>query len=311
VPLVVDKISFATDRCPLCHDTESRCLQGFDRAKIVAQWQEVWGIDIRNELADSQGISLRECLKCCLQYFWPSNLAGSAELYEHLGKFDWYYISGKWEHDVALEDLKACKKGIEIGCGNGDFVARALKAGIADFSGIELNPDAVAKAKSSDLPVMAQDLAEVAQKSSGDYDVVCAFQVLEHLSNPGEFLRSACSLLRSGGKLLIGVPNADSFLRFQYNLLNMPPHHTTRWPMAVFTRITALFPLQLRRIVTEPLASYHVYDYAHTYLTKLSQKSLPMIAHPRMVSLATNLIQVSRANRWIKGETVYVCYSKE
>jgi 2-polyprenyl-3-methyl-5-hydroxy-6-metoxy-1,4-benzoquinol methylase len=157
---------------------------------------------------------------------------------------------------------------------------------------------------------VAQDLAEVAQKSPGDYDVVCAFQVLEHLSNPGDFLRSACSLLRSGGKLLIGVPNADSFLRFQYNLLNMPPHHTTRWPMAVFTRIPAIFPLQLRRIAAEPLASYHVYDYTHTYLTKLSYKTFPVIAHPRIVSLATKSIQISRVNHWLKGETVYACYSK-
>jgi hypothetical protein len=88
-----------------------------------------------------------------------------------------------------------------------------------------------------------------------------------------EFLRSACSLLRSAGKLLIGVPKCRQLFADQYNLLNIPPHHTTHWPMAVFTDITAVFPLQPRRIVTEPLASYHVYDYAHTYLTKLLPKS--------------------------------------
>ncbi len=298
-------------RCPLCDATDSRNLQAFDREKLVIQWQEVWGIDIQQELPDAPVISLEECLRCRMQYFLPGKFAGSARLYEQLGRLDWYYIGRKWEHNVALEDLTECRKGIEIGCGNGDFVALALTAGVRDFSGIELNPAAVTKAKSLGLPVVTEDLAEVAQKSSGKYDAVCAFQVLEHLLEPGEFLKSACSLLRSGGKLLIGVPNADSFLRFQYNLLNMPPHHRTRWPMAVFSRIAELFPVRLRRIVTEPLASYHVYDYAHTYLTKLSQKTFPVLAHPRLVRLATKSIEFSGVNRWLKGETVYACYSKE
>jgi 2-polyprenyl-3-methyl-5-hydroxy-6-metoxy-1,4-benzoquinol methylase len=102
---------------------------------------------------------------------------------------------------------------------------------------------------------------EVAKSHPGTYSAVCSFQVLEHLTKPAEFVKAACDLLPAGGKLILGLPNADSSLGRQFNLLDMPTHQVTRWTIGVLSRLPRWFPLKLVRIVTEPLADYHVDGY--------------------------------------------------
>ena len=65
------------------------------------------------------------------------------------------------------------------------------------------------------VTVLLGDLlrAPVAKESCG---VVTMFHVLEHLPDPGGFLRAARALLRPGGRLVVQVPNLDCW---QYRLL--------------------------------------------------------------------------------------------
>ena len=51
-------------------------------------------------------------------------------------------------------------------------------------------------------------LDELKKKTDQRFDVICAFQVLEHISNPREFLEDIISLLRPSGKILLAVPNS-------------------------------------------------------------------------------------------------------
>ena len=69
-----------------------------------------------------------------------------------------------------------------------------------------------------------------ADQRPGHYDAVTSFQVLEHVTEPASFLRACVKALRPGGRLLLGVPNNDSFLGLlEDNWLNMPPHHMSLW----------------------------------------------------------------------------------
>jgi 2-polyprenyl-3-methyl-5-hydroxy-6-metoxy-1,4-benzoquinol methylase len=45
------------------------------------------------------------------------------------------------------------------------------------------------------------------------FDALTAFDVLEHVPNPGEFLANCRRLLRDGGRLAISVPNLSSWSR--------------------------------------------------------------------------------------------------
>ena len=62
------------------------------------------------------------------------------------------------------------------------------------------------------------------------FDVVCAFQVLEHVADPLAFIAEAKARLNPGGLLFIGVPNRESYVgRLRDFPLDMPPHHVMRW----------------------------------------------------------------------------------
>jgi len=132
--------------------------------------------------------------------------------------------------------------------------------------------------------------------------------VLEHLSQPAEFLNSACSLLRPGGKLMLGLPNAESFLRHQYNILDMPPHHMTRWTVEVLTRMQQWFPLKLVRVAYEPLADYHADGYVEAYTDMLASKGLRILTHPLVRSRLSGLVRKSGLQRFLRGQSIYACY---
>lgn len=52
---------------------------------------------------------------------------------------------------------------------------------------------------------------EATEYLAGTADVVAAFEVIEHLSNPGQFVAAMARLLRPGGLLLITTPNSGGF----------------------------------------------------------------------------------------------------
>ena len=60
------------------------------------------------------------------------------------------------------------------------------------------------------------------------FDLVTAFQVLEHVADPAAFLRKIRTLVAPEGFVAIGVPNwrVWSLLR---EPLDRPPNHLTRW----------------------------------------------------------------------------------
>ena len=292
--------------CPLCKSLDLDFLSSVPVSVLVKAWKKDFGIDIQSLLENIQTIQLFACQSCHLQHFVPYDLAGTAAFYATLDKFDWYYMPRKWEHDLALLDLKGSQTVVDVGCGKGDFVARMKENGIVFAEGIELNENAVQIAQSHGWPVRRIDLADLAVERAGQYDAVCSFQVLEHVSAPRDFLQGLTALLRPGGKLVIGVPNACSYLRFQFNLLDMPPHHLTRWSPAILTRLPEYFPYRLIRLEREPLADYHVPDYVASCLHRFAG---PLNRQPSRI-LAAWFIRHTGLRKRLIGHTVYAAYER-
>lgn len=53
---------------------------------------------------------------------------------------------------------------------------------------------------------------EIPEDMRGKYDLVMGLHILEHINAPVEYLRRLKPLIKDGGRLLIEVPNLDSFL---------------------------------------------------------------------------------------------------
>jgi SAM-dependent methyltransferase len=97
---------------------------------------------------------------------------------------------------------------LDIGCGNGDFLAR-MRALSWEVHGVEPDPAAAAAARAAGLDVATGTLADVTWPD-GSFDAVTMSSVIEHLHDPGAALASAFRLLAPGGMLHLVTPNGDA-----------------------------------------------------------------------------------------------------
>lgn len=99
---------------------------------------------------------------------------------------------------------------LEIGCGNGFFLEEALAQGYATVRGVEPSADAIAKASSKVRPYIICDIMCPGLFESERFDVICMFQVFDHIPNPGSLLDECFRILKPGGMILCINHNVES-----------------------------------------------------------------------------------------------------
>lgn len=100
---------------------------------------------------------------------------------------------------------------LDLGCGQGDFIVEA-NAVHWHATGIEFSESAVSLCRERGLTIaLGSSAAKVFD--ANNFDVITAFEVLEHLRDPADLLKDASRLLRSGGLLYLTTPNFDALLR--------------------------------------------------------------------------------------------------
>ena len=98
---------------------------------------------------------------------------------------------------------------LDIGCNKGDFL-RGLPHRWKKF-GIEPGQKKYRLLKSYGIKVIANSLNDVPTNLHGFFDVVCMFNVFEHLLYPKSGLLNAIQYLKPGGKLIISTGNMDAW----------------------------------------------------------------------------------------------------
>ena len=239
--------------CPSCHSDRWTLLELLDKNRIVDLFQRKLKMDV--ERLVKEDISLYCCAQCDLRFFDPP-CSGDQEFYAELQTYDWYYLTDKYEFGFAAKHVKAGMNLLEIGSGEGAF---ALKIPSATYTGLEFSDTAIAAAKSRNVNLLRESIEEHVKNNAGRYDVICTFQVLEHVTDIASFLVSVCECLAVGGLLIVSVPSEDSFMGAEINPpLNIPPHHVSRWTDRALTNLAATYSLQLVEIHHEPLADMHM-----------------------------------------------------
>jgi 2-polyprenyl-6-hydroxyphenyl methylase/3-demethylubiquinone-9 3-methyltransferase len=108
----------------------------------------------------------------------------------------------------------AGKKVIDVGCGGGILAESMAKKG-AMVSGIDLSEKAL---KVADLHSLESGVAvhyekitaeEMAQRESGQYDVVTCMEMLEHVPNPASIIRACHQLVKPGGHVFFSTINRN------------------------------------------------------------------------------------------------------
>lgn len=234
-------------------ESTGRLLDVIDAVQLIALYRRK-GIDITGALGRVPCIGLYRCSWSGVKFFFPV-IAGDGDFYETLSTKPWYYDVEKYEFLHAARSIAPGDKVLDVGCGSGNF---ASVVGEADYTGLEFSSKALASAISRGLTVFDEPIEAHAHRWPGRYDKVVAFQVLEHVTRPYEFLAGCRDALAPGGTLIVSVPNDDAFEGQCVNdMLNLPPHHLSRWSEAALSGLLEKLGFQDVCIHHEPLQAYH------------------------------------------------------
>ena len=132
---------------------------------------------------------------------------------------------------------------LEIGCGTGHNLAMLGEFGKVDA--LELDEEARGLAEQRlGRQVMSSPLPELSGVAEKHYDLIGAFDVIEHIDDDRAALASIASRLKPGGQLVLTVP-AHQWMWSAHDVVN---HHKRRYSKAVLRKLIEESPLRPDRI---------------------------------------------------------------
>ena len=236
---------------PVTGKKNVRLVDTYAASDIIRLYREQENIDVARYFEHGETVYLLECPDIGYRFYYPFETAGGAEFYQDLDRAAeerglGYDREVGEDHEFALKQIGTDDNVLEVGCNTGMFLERVSKI-TKNTVGLDFNPAAVAKAASKGVTALNESLESHVDSHAGEYDVVCAFQVFEHLAQIGPMLNAMLRALKRGGKIILSVPNNEPFFqRFnKYDTLNMPPHHAGLWNLAAFERLAEHFDMSV------------------------------------------------------------------
>ncbi len=191
-----------------------------------------------------------KCLNCDLCFSHPF-IAGDEKFYS-LAYHRTGYPNWKWEYQITFNFLKSKRKGfklLEIGAGNGSFI-KPLVNNFTSKENIyctEFSEYGIQKLNEIGVKCFDDDIRNINFKEK--FDIICMFQVLEHLDHLDDLFNSINDLLLKGGDFFVAVPDPKyiEFIELNGALLDMPPNHVTRWSRNAFQIIASRYNWQITK----------------------------------------------------------------
>lgn len=184
-------------KCELCKST-AILKDTIQYDQLVHEYKRQLKVDL---IIPKQNIGFYSCPSCDYSFFATedkSDISGDNDFYNTLNKLSWYYFSEKHEYDFAKQFIKNEDKVLEVGCGKAVFAKYIPQA---QYTGLEFNTDAKKMAQENGIAIENISIQDYAKSHAKESDVVCSFQVLEHVSDPHSFIQAKIDACRGGGGL--------------------------------------------------------------------------------------------------------------
>ncbi len=294
--------------CPLCKKCTPLVNRKYDVQWLIDQYSKIQ----INKLPLQESCKAFYLMKCSgtgYLFFYPSELQGNVEFYSQVTKVRDYFLPWKWEYSKALKWISENDILLEIGCGNGTFIREASKKA-KHCTGIDL---VTSPEKREKFEIEHSDFQSFLVSHPGSFNSIVAFQVLEHIYDVNNFFRLISDSLHKNGKLLLGLPNNDSFLIKNDSelALNYPPHHMGWWTPESLKKSAELLGFKVISQSIEPLQPYHYSRYYFLKSKYWSQKygRLGDFADKCFYPVRNPLLSVMR--NMISGHTFFTVLEKK
>ena len=176
--------------------------------------------------------------------------------------------------DLLAPHLNPTDRLLEVGCATG-YLLYHLKDKVGEVIGVDFDSEAAAFAsKVCDCVTYGTGL-EQSGLEEGSFDVVCAYQTLEHVPDPIAFLKMLGRYLKKDGKLVIEVPNRHDPLISLYNNEGYKPFYYHRAHLFYFSGNALLDTLQQAGFAGQVSYSqdYNFLNHLHWVLLNKPQAS--------------------------------------
>jgi len=283
--------------CPVCSHTKNKLLYKVSANEAARHFVVTHGLEAEKAATIAKKISslwhapeaaVVNCTNCGFAFADPF-VAGDHEFYNLLphateGGAEYW----KWEFDKTYKTIAAIAPAnndltlLEIGASNGDFIKRV--AGIIlkkNMLCLEYSESGVSAIKKAGIEAQSRDFHELSQQQEFDqkFDIICLFQVLEHLDKLEETFNTLKKISKPGGHIFIGVPNGRKIKFNELNdaLLDMPPNHIGRFSKKSFALLGEKHGLEIDEIAVEPFTSLDVMKTVMFYQS-LKRAQFPPVA---------------------------------
>jgi 2-polyprenyl-6-hydroxyphenyl methylase/3-demethylubiquinone-9 3-methyltransferase len=130
---------------------------------------------------------------------------------------------------------------LDLGCGGGIFCEAAANNGFSRVCGVDLGLENIEIAQEhakqngfTNIEYFHSDIKEIFQSNDVQFDIITAFEVVEHCDDWRDFLNSAIRLLKPGGLFFVSTINRNVKSYFQAILaaeyvLRWVPRGTHEW----------------------------------------------------------------------------------
>jgi len=138
---------------------------------------------------------------------------------EYLEANDLKYATFEYRLNKVVEAFKrqnpsvTAPRILDVGCSNGRFIEVAIRNGIEAW-GLELSENAIAAASpDTRVRIYHGDANNIEHLGMEKFDIITAFDLVEHLFDPFSFLNHLYKIITKDGIIVITTPDASSLPR--------------------------------------------------------------------------------------------------
>ena len=170
-------------------------------------------------------------------------------VYQQMAELDdrhwWYRARRRIIADLIRREVRppANAQILELGCGTGHNLA--MLGGFGHVDGLELDEEArELSEKRLGRKIMSSPLPELGEVPDRHYDLIGAFDVIEHIEDDRAALASIATKLKPGGKFVMTVP-AHQWMWSAHDVVN---HHKRRYSKSGLKALIDNSPMKFERV---------------------------------------------------------------